>query len=63
MNNLVSMKNCPRGVQGNLNWMPGYFLIHNFSRRLCKHLMQNLCALSILYMSDSVMLYKVSQHI
>ena len=29
MNNLAPMKNCPRGgggggVQGNLNWMPGY---------------------------------------
>ena len=23
MNNLASMENCP-GVQGNLNWMPGY---------------------------------------
>ena len=23
MNNLAPMKNCP-GVQGNLNWMPGY---------------------------------------
>ena len=26
MNNLAPMKNCPGGVQGNLNWMPGYFL-------------------------------------
>ena len=25
MNNLAPMKNCPGGVQGNLNWMPGYF--------------------------------------
>ena len=24
MNNLTPMKNCPGGVQGNLNWMPGY---------------------------------------
>ena len=24
MNNLAPMKNCPGGVQGNLNWMPGY---------------------------------------
>ena len=28
MNNLATMKNCPwgggGGVQGNLNWMPGY---------------------------------------
>ena len=23
MNNLAPMKNCPGGVQGNLNWMPG----------------------------------------
>ena len=26
MNNLAPMKNCPRGVQGNLNWMPGYYI-------------------------------------
>ena len=27
MNNLAPMKNCPGGgVQGNLNWMPGYIL-------------------------------------
>ena len=27
MNNLAPMKNCPGGggVQGNLNWMPGYY--------------------------------------
>ena len=25
MNNLAPMKNCPGGVQGNLNWMPGYW--------------------------------------
>ena len=24
MNNLAPMKNCPGGLQGNLNWMPGY---------------------------------------
>ena len=24
MNILAPMKNCPGGVQGNLNWMPGY---------------------------------------
>ena len=24
MNNLAPIKNCPGGVQGNLNWMPGY---------------------------------------
>ena len=24
MNNLAPMKNCPGGMQGNLNWMPGY---------------------------------------
>ena len=32
MNNLAPMKNCPGGVQGNLNWMPGNFftnLIHS----------------------------------
>ena len=36
MNNLAPMKNCPGGVQGNLNWMPGYrqlFAADNFSRR------------------------------
>ena len=39
MNNLAPMKNCPGGggVQGNLNWMPGYYglviilLSHNFT--------------------------------
>ena len=25
MNNLAPMKNCPGWVQGNLNWMPGYY--------------------------------------
>ena len=24
MNNLAPMKNCPGGMQGNLNWMRGY---------------------------------------
>ena len=24
MNNLKRMKNCPVGLQGRLNWMPGY---------------------------------------
>ena len=27
MNNLAPMKNCPGGVQGNLNWMPRYPLL------------------------------------
>ena len=28
MNNLAPVKNCPGGgVQGNLNWMPGYWLL------------------------------------
>ena len=26
MNNLAPMKSCPGGMQGNLNWMPGYHL-------------------------------------
>ena len=31
MNNLAPMKNCPGGgVQGNLNWMPGYMDYHKF---------------------------------
>ena len=30
MNNLAPMKNCPGGVQGNLNWMPGYRASENF---------------------------------
>ena len=32
MNNLAPMKNCPGGggVQGNLNWMPGYKLGDHF---------------------------------
>ena len=30
MNNLAPMKNCPGGVQGNLNWMPGYYLVALF---------------------------------
>ena len=25
MNNLAPIKNCPGGVQGNLNWMLGYY--------------------------------------
>ena len=29
MNNLAPMKNCPGGVQGNLNWMPGYIKLQN----------------------------------
>ena len=32
MNNLAPMKNCPGGgggLQGNLNWMPGYKIIHS----------------------------------
>ena len=33
MNNLAPMENCPGGVQGNLNWMPGYMAI-------CFHLLQ-----------------------
>ena len=44
MNNLAPMKNCPGGggVQGNLNWMPGYFSdtsnssSPNSENRLCK---------------------------
>ena len=33
MNNLAPMKNCPggRGVQGNLNWMPGYYSRKNLT--------------------------------
>ena len=27
MNNLAPMKNCPGGVQGKLNWMPGYWYL------------------------------------
>ena len=35
MNNLAPMKNCPGGVQGNLNWLPGYiicllFIVYSF---------------------------------
>ena len=30
MNNLAPMKNCPGGVQGNLNWMPGYCILSLF---------------------------------
>ena len=29
MNNLAPMKNCPGGMQGNLNWMPGYLFRPN----------------------------------
>ena len=34
MNNLAPMKNCPGGggVQGNLNWMPGYDASYQISR-------------------------------
>ena len=31
MNNLAPMKNCPGGVQGNLNWMPGNILLSNYT--------------------------------
>ena len=35
MNNLAPMKNCPGGMQGNLNWMPGYMEVcENFSTRI-----------------------------
>ena len=34
MNNLAPMKNCP-GVQGNLNWMPGYWPKITFEDRFC----------------------------
>ena len=41
MNNLAPMKNCPGGVQGNLNWMPGYYryrkLRNEFSKFYHKH--------------------------
>ena len=30
MNNFAPMKNCPGGVQGNLNWMPGYIQLCNY---------------------------------
>ena len=34
MNNLAPMKNCPGGgVQGNLNWMPGYYTVHYICRK------------------------------
>ena len=33
MNNLAPMKNCPGGVQGNLNWMPGYIKYGNILER------------------------------
>ena len=34
MNNLAPMKNCPGGVQGNLNWMQGYYYIFIFQKML-----------------------------
>ena len=33
MNNLAPMKNCPGGVQGNLNWMPGYHRVWSLTHR------------------------------
>ena len=36
MNNLAPMKNCPGGVQGNLNWMPGYMFTGQGSHKLWK---------------------------
>ena len=37
MNNLAPMKNCPGGgVQGNLNWMPGYYYFVNRGRGVLK---------------------------
>ena len=32
MNNLAPKKNCPGGVQGNLNWMPGYIQLDQSSK-------------------------------
>ena len=37
MNNLAPMKNCPGGVQGNLNWMPGYWVVMFNSFKPCLH--------------------------
>ena len=40
MNNLAPMKNCPGGggcVQGNLNWMPGYYTHTKMLIRLLMH--------------------------
>ena len=36
MNNLAPMKNCP-GVQGNLNWMPGFSGSQIFEKRYDVH--------------------------
>ena len=43
MNNLAPMKNCPGGgVQGNLNWMPGYMIWYFFQVGLKSLLRQGL---------------------
>ena len=34
MNNLAPMRNCPGGLQGNLNWMPGYNLRVTFQSHI-----------------------------
>ena len=39
MNNLAPMKNCPGGVQGNLNWMPGYNTYGHFSSKFSQKLL------------------------
>ena len=44
MNNLAPMKNCPGGVQGNLNWMPGYLPSADSFKKGCCQLQAKVCA-------------------
>ena len=38
MNNLSPMQNCPSGLQGNLNWMPGYMCDQQRLRPACAYM-------------------------
>ena len=59
MNNLAPMKNCPGGVQGNLNWIPGYERKHTLqayqSNRDIKKSYTRFCLFDlILYVSSTI---------
>ena len=45
MNNLAPMKNCPGGVQGNLNWMPGFFVWDMYSEMALNEIRNNLAVI------------------
>ena len=43
INNLAPMKNCPGGVQGNLNWMAGYYRGEGSSKGKMMHSLLSIC--------------------